>query len=229
MSVSHEEVVKAAQAEQILESDVFKEAIENLKNEYVTHWLNLRNIDDIKAREDIHRSILLLPEVERLWLAYQKDYPIVKSQLKLIRPLAASAGKTLVELPVNNLKELETQLNEHTGPFDADVIIAIAEPLMVTPEAFTIVGRFAAEHSIPICSSPFFEGEYQSIYTLIPEASPQGRKAALLADKIFKGSPAGKIPVITADYLFLLNYKEALKQGIKVSEHLLNQADQIIR
>ena len=40
MAISHEEVVKAAQAEQILESDVFKEAIENLKNEYVTHWLN---------------------------------------------------------------------------------------------------------------------------------------------------------------------------------------------
>ena len=39
MSVSHEEVVKAAQAEQILNSDVFKEAIENLKNEYITHWL----------------------------------------------------------------------------------------------------------------------------------------------------------------------------------------------
>jgi hypothetical protein len=51
MAISHEEVVKAAQAEQILESDVFKEAVENLKNEYVTHWLNLRNIDDIKARE----------------------------------------------------------------------------------------------------------------------------------------------------------------------------------
>ena len=30
MSVSHEEVVKAAQAEQILTSDVFKEAIEKL-------------------------------------------------------------------------------------------------------------------------------------------------------------------------------------------------------
>lgn len=31
MSVSHEEVVKAAQAEQILTSEVFKEAVENLK------------------------------------------------------------------------------------------------------------------------------------------------------------------------------------------------------
>jgi hypothetical protein len=39
--------------------------VENLKNEYITHWLNSREIDDVNAREDIHRSLLLLPEVER--------------------------------------------------------------------------------------------------------------------------------------------------------------------
>jgi len=55
MSVTHEEVVKAAQAEQILRSDVFKEAVENLKQEYITHWLNSREIADVNAREDIHR------------------------------------------------------------------------------------------------------------------------------------------------------------------------------
>ena len=65
MSITHEEVVKAAEAERILNSDVFKEAIENLKNEYITHWLNSREIADVNAREDIHRSLLLLPEVER--------------------------------------------------------------------------------------------------------------------------------------------------------------------
>ena len=57
MSVTHEEVVKAAEAERILNSDVFKEAIENLKNEYITHWLNSRGIDDVAVREDFHRSL----------------------------------------------------------------------------------------------------------------------------------------------------------------------------
>jgi len=65
MSVTHEEAVKAEQAQQILNSDVFKEAVENLKNEYITHWLNSRDIDDVAVREDFHRSLLLLPEVER--------------------------------------------------------------------------------------------------------------------------------------------------------------------
>ena len=65
MAISQDDVLKAAQAEQLLTSDVFKEAIENLKNEYITHWLNSRDINDITAREDLHRSLLLLPEVER--------------------------------------------------------------------------------------------------------------------------------------------------------------------
>jgi hypothetical protein len=65
MAVSQEDVIKAAQAEQILTSDVFKEALENLKNEYITHWLNSRDIEHVSIREDLHRSLLLLPEVER--------------------------------------------------------------------------------------------------------------------------------------------------------------------
>ena len=65
MSITHEEAVKAAQAEAILDSDVFKEALENLKNEYTNIWLNTRDIKDTQIREDLHRSLLLLPEVER--------------------------------------------------------------------------------------------------------------------------------------------------------------------
>jgi hypothetical protein len=87
MSITHEEAVRAAQAEQILESDVFKEAIENLKNEYVTHWLNLRNIDDVKAREDIHRSILLLPEVERHLRIIAEKGKLTKANINKIRKI----------------------------------------------------------------------------------------------------------------------------------------------
>ena len=62
MSVSHEEVVKAAQAEQILTSEVFKEAVENLKNEYITHWLNSREIDDVTSRA-VSYTHLTLPTI----------------------------------------------------------------------------------------------------------------------------------------------------------------------
>jgi|TARA_R100000231_G_C5277214_1_gene150511 hypothetical protein len=88
MSISHEEVVKAAQAEQILDSDVFKEAVENLKKEYISHWLNSRNIDDVKIREDLHRSLLLLPEVERHLRIIAEKGKLTKAHINKIRNIA---------------------------------------------------------------------------------------------------------------------------------------------
>ena len=88
MSVTHEEVVKAAEAERILNSDVFKEAIENLKNEYINHWLGSREIDDVNAREDIHRSLLLLPEVERHLRIIAEKGKLTKANINKIRNIA---------------------------------------------------------------------------------------------------------------------------------------------
>tara|TARA_B110000305_G_scaffold240369_1_gene310780 strand:- start:679 stop:945 length:267 start_codon:yes stop_codon:yes gene_type:complete len=85
MPVSHDDVLKAAQAEQILTSDIFKEAIENLKNEYITHWLNSREIADVSAREDIHRSLLLLPEVERHLRIIAEKGKLTQSNINKIR------------------------------------------------------------------------------------------------------------------------------------------------
>ena len=85
MSVTHEEAVKAEQARLLLESDVFKEAVENLKNEYITHWLNSRDINDVKIREDLHRSLLLLPEVERHLRIIAEKGKLTKSNINKIR------------------------------------------------------------------------------------------------------------------------------------------------
>jgi hypothetical protein len=62
---THEEVVKSAEAERILESDVFQEALQNLKSEYMQAWINSRRPEDVQAREGLHKSILLIPEVEK--------------------------------------------------------------------------------------------------------------------------------------------------------------------
>ena len=85
MSVTHEEAVKAEQARLLLESDVFKEAIENLKNEYITHWLNSRDIGDVNIREDLHRSLLLLPEVERHLRIMAEKGKLTKANINKIR------------------------------------------------------------------------------------------------------------------------------------------------
>ena len=88
MSVTHEEVVNAAEAERILNSDVFKEAVENLKQEYIFNWLNSRGIDDVSVREDFHRSLLLLPEVERHLRIMAEKGKLTKANISKIRNFA---------------------------------------------------------------------------------------------------------------------------------------------
>lgn len=82
---THEEVVKAQQAEQILDSDVFQEAIKNLKDEYVMHWLNSKDIGDVNIREDLHRSILLIPEIEKHLRIIAEKGKLTKTHINKIR------------------------------------------------------------------------------------------------------------------------------------------------
>jgi hypothetical protein len=59
--------------------------MENLKNEYITHWLNSRDIKDVNIREDLHRSLLLLPEVERHLRILAEKGKLTKANINKIR------------------------------------------------------------------------------------------------------------------------------------------------
>jgi putative ABC transport system substrate-binding protein len=172
----------------------------------------------------------LAPHAKRMIVPYLGNYfPRVKSQLDVLRPVAASANITLIEIPAASPAELEAEFKKLQGPFDAAVIHTLAEPLVITPEGFAAVAKFAARYNIPIGGAPIFEGDYQAVFGIIPPPHVQGRQAAYIADKIFKETPAGKLPVVTADYVFMFNYKQAEKMELEVSEGLLSQADQVIR
>jgi putative ABC transport system substrate-binding protein len=59
--------------------------------------------------------------------------------------------------------------------------------------------------------------------------SSVGKQAAVLADKILKGVPAGTIPVVSAEFWLQINFQLAQQLGLKVSDDLLSQANEIIR
>jgi hypothetical protein len=82
---THEEVVKAAEAERILESDVFQEALQNLKSEYMQAWINSRRPEDIHAREGLHKSILLIPEVEKHLRIIAEKGKLTKANINKVR------------------------------------------------------------------------------------------------------------------------------------------------
>ena len=180
-------------------------------------------------RYEIMREVA--PYAKRMWVPYQKGYPIVKSQLEALRPAFASSGITMMELPADNATELEAELHKQAKSFNnaTDAILLLAEPLGVTPDAFTVIGKFADTYKIPVGGALMSAGGYESVFGLTPQSIPQGKQAAFLADKIFRGTPAGTIPVVSSEPYFQLNYKAVQKLGLTVSEGLLSRADEIIR
>jgi putative ABC transport system substrate-binding protein len=172
----------------------------------------------------------LAPNAKRMWVPYQRGYPIVNSQLKVLREAAESSGITLVEFPADNAKEVRAELSARAESADIgfDAILFIAEPLAVTPDAFEVMGKFAAEHKLPIGGAYMMVGGYGSIFGVNIETTATGKQAAILADKIFKGTPAGTIPVISSESFFQINYKVAQDLGVEVPKGLLGSANEVI-
>lgn len=142
----------------------------------------------------------LVPRVKRMWVPYQKGYPIVKSQFEILRPAAVSAGITLIEIPANNAAELDVELQKRTKSVNStDAILIIAEPLGVTPDAFVVLAKFANKHKIPIGGALIKVENYESLFGMTPQNVFMGKQAALLADKVLRGTPAGTIPIVSAE------------------------------
>ena len=174
----------------------------------------------------------LAPSAKRMWIPYQRGYPIVASQMEVLRPAAAAVGVTLEEAPADNAAELQTILDaraKKSADIGMDAILFLAEPLAVTSDAFAVMGKFAAEHRLPIGGALMLVEGYGSVFGVNVDIVTTGKQAAVLADKILRGTPAGTIPVVSAESFFEINYKASQELGLSVSEGLLSRADKIVR
>ena len=77
---SQEDILNSNEAELILNAETFTNAIEELKNEYINLLLSSKQ-DDISKRENLHKAIKLLPEVERHLRIIVEKGIITKAQL----------------------------------------------------------------------------------------------------------------------------------------------------
>jgi len=173
----------------------------------------------------------LAPEAKRYWIPYQRGYPIVTSQLEALYPVAEAAGITLIEAPADNAVEVQALLNERAIATDIgiDTILALAEPLYVTPDAFLVMCKFAVEHEIPDAGALMEIEGCASLFGVHIHNFNTGKQVAPIADKILRGIPVGTIPVVSAEPYFQFNYKAAQELGLEVPEGLLERADEIIR
>ena len=55
--------------------------------------------------------LALAPKAKRLWIPYQRGYPIVASQMDVLYQAAVPAGVELIEFPASNAGELQAELD----------------------------------------------------------------------------------------------------------------------
>jgi putative ABC transport system substrate-binding protein len=162
------------------------------------------------------------PQAKRVLVPYMRGYPSIPGQLEVLRPAAAAAGVTLIEVPVANAAELQADLEARAKSADIglDAILTIYEPLALSPDVIALLTEFSAKHKVLFAFD---------IYNLWIDNVQVGKQAAPLADKILKGIPAGTIPVVSPESLLQINYKRAQELGLTVPEGLLRQANEVIR
>ena len=182
----------------------------------------------VKRLEILHE---LVPDAKRVYLIYNPNYPTVSMALGGLRPAASSLGITLVEDPVNSIEEMKTALKRRAPLEDIgiDAVLIMPDIINNSPEGFGAILGFANEHRVPIAGGMDFTTDLGAMFSFVPDNIEQGEMAAPIADKIFKGAPAGSIMVLTPPPRLRLNYKVTQELGLKLPEGLLSRADEIVR
>jgi putative ABC transport system substrate-binding protein len=173
----------------------------------------------------------LAPQVKRLYMPYDPNYPSVPPTLDALRPVAASHGVTLVETPVTSVEELEAALQARAELEDMgiDAIQILPEAMMQSPAAWGAISKFAQEHKLPLVGSMLASADLGGIFSYCVDFYEVGVLAAPTADKVLKGTPPGTIPLLSPEPHLRINYKVVQGLGLTVSEGLLSQADEVIR
>lgn len=181
----------------------------------------------IKRLEILHE---ILPKVKEVVVCFQESYPVVPGQLKILRPAAESMGIHLVEVPAESLEELRSGLEAlNTAATPVEAVLLIDGPLATDPHSFKIIAEFARNRGILTGGLSQSVDGYETVYGIAIDAFATGKQAALLIDKVLKGTPAGAVPVISSESYLQINYREAKRLGIDIGQGLLIQADKIVQ
>ena len=171
------------------------------------------------------------PQAKRVYTTYNKNYPANQPALEALRPAASTLGITLVEAPVTSLEGIQADLEARAASDDIglDAILILSDDLSQSPSGWSLISQFAQKYKVPIGGGATFQAEAGAVFSYVTDYVESGKLAAISADKILRGTPAGTIPVATPVLSLRINYKQAQDLGLTVPRSLLNLATEIIR
>jgi putative ABC transport system substrate-binding protein len=181
----------------------------------------------LKRLELLHE---IAPQAKRIFVPYMQDYPSMSTQIDVLRQSATASGMTLQEVPFVGPAEFQNylEIKDKAADIGMDAILQPSEPFAGIESVVTMVAKFGIEHKIPVASAMSVAGEDNPLVIYAPDSYEVGGLAAQQADRIFKGIPAGTLPVLSPELHLTIDYKVAQKLGLTIPEDLLSQASKII-
>lgn len=171
----------------------------------------------------------MAPDVERLWLFYDPDYPTANAVPAIVKDAASSLGYEVLETHVKSVEDVSTILEKFATMDDPGFDAVYISPDPINDISLQTVIDFSNQRGIPVISNASVGVSEGALYSYFIDNLQVGQAAAELANKIFEGTKPGDLPVETGELFLTVNLKTAEDLGLDIPDEILNQADTIVR
>lgn len=173
----------------------------------------------------------MAPDIKRVWLPYNPDYPTTAVTLQRLREAAPVLAVTLIEMPVDTVNDVMAELagqTEQEGP-DFEAIYIVPDPVIQHDTSWQAILAFANLHNLPISGNVPLHVQQGALFSYVDNDFETGRLAASLAAEILQGGNPATIPLDFGEPQLIINYQVAQRLGLTIEDSLLAQAAEIIR
>jgi putative ABC transport system substrate-binding protein len=168
----------------------------------------------------------LLPEAKRVTMLRDSQNPGSESRLGIDLNSASSLGLTLVRREIRSLADIEGAFSAAATDHDDAIHVEFSGTTLIERER--IVG-LASHYRIPAIYGVRPYAEAGGLLAYGPVYSENFKRAAILADKIFRGAKPSELPVEEPTrFELVINGKTAKALGLTVPLPLLTRADEVI-
>jgi putative ABC transport system substrate-binding protein len=171
----------------------------------------------------------MVPGVETLWIIYDPGYSTAAASVPAVQAGATSMGIEIVETQAKSAEEIIAELQKRAAMDELDVDAIQLMPDLLNANNYEAIIDFANQQGIPVVGHTPAQVNYGALFTYADSNTASGKKAASMADQIFKGTKAGELPVEISDLFLNVNLKAANSLGITVPDSTLASASEIIR
>jgi putative tryptophan/tyrosine transport system substrate-binding protein len=168
----------------------------------------------------------IAPNVTRVLVPFNRAASSAEYYLRSLRASAALLGIDASATFVRDISELESVVAAHArAPLGGLVIIPDAYMTGHSREVISL----AARYRLPTVYALRYFAEIGGLLSYGNEVLDNFRRAAIYADRIFKGAKPGELPVQAPEkFELVINLKTAKALGLTVPPTLLARADEII-